>query len=74
MSPVVFDTKDVDITNPNCQKSWPWARSMNCYRNLINCRDNEHYEQVEMKISDNNFNSISKQLLLVTDSVLNHIY
>ena len=42
MSPVVFDTKNVDITNP---KTWP--RPMNCYRNLINCRDNEHYEQVE---------------------------
>ena len=42
MSPVVFDTKNADITNP---KTWPMP--MNCYRNLINCRDNEHYEQVE---------------------------
>ena len=35
MSPVVFDTKNVDITNP---KTWPSPRPMNCYRNLINCR------------------------------------
>ena len=76
MSCVVFDTKNVDITNP---KIWPRPRPMNWfYENLINCRDNEHYEQVEktcwmfiqldfkrkhqMRISDNNFNSISKQL------------
>ena len=42
MSPVVFNTKNVDTTNP---KTWP--RPMNCYRNFINCRDSEHYEQVE---------------------------
>ena len=45
MSPVVFDTKNMEITNP---KTWPkhWI----CYRNLITCRDNlnyEHYEEVE---------------------------
>ena len=44
MSPVVFDTKHVDITDP---KTWPRFWPMNCYRNLINCRDNEHFEQVE---------------------------
>ena len=43
MSPVVFDTKNVDIANP---KTWR-PRPMNCYRNFINSRDNEHYEQVE---------------------------
>ena len=40
MSLVVFVTKN--MKNP---KTWPGPR--NCYRNLINCRDNEHYEQVE---------------------------
>ena len=44
MSPAVSDTKHVEITNP---KTRPRPRPMNCYRNLINCRDNEHYEQVE---------------------------
>ena len=42
ISPVGFDTKNVDITNP---KTWP--RPMICYRNLINCGENEHYEQVK---------------------------
>ena len=42
MSAVVFDTNNVEITD---RKTWP--RPMNCYRNFINCRDNEHYEQVE---------------------------
>ena len=36
MALVVFDTKNMEITNP---KTWP--RPRNCYRNLINCRDNE---------------------------------
>ena len=49
MSPVMFDTKNVKITDPK-------TRPINCYRNLINCRimnnnnnnnNNEHYEQVE---------------------------
>ena len=41
MSPVVFDIKNMEITNP---RTWPSQLDL---RNLVNSRDNEHHEQVK---------------------------
>ena len=41
MSPVVFDTKNTEITDP---KSWPSRLDLG---NLVNCRESEHYQQVK---------------------------